>query len=151
MTWDGAMTTLAANLTTAGADVTPKVVKIVRGEPDALSTDLIAYWMGPGTRQSSTGANTLTKVNIERGVTITAYLRGATRAETLSATLESRLIALEAAIFNRLWADADLGGNAIGISIDGTEYGWIDIAGQLARVVSLVVWIDLAEVSTISL
>lgn len=150
MSWSGAMTTLQANLALAAADVSPTIPLVRQGEPDALNQDTIAYWAA-GTRPSTTGGNTFTKVNIERGVTVIGYLRGATRAAVLDAATELRLVALEEALFIRLWADADLGGNAIGIAIEESTYGWIDLASQLARTVSFTVWIDLPEVATISL
>lgn len=150
MSWAGARAAIDANLVLAAADVTPAIATIIDYEPDSLTQDTVAHWP-EGTRPSATGANTLLKVNIERGVRVTGYLRTGTRTGSQNAEIEARLVALEEALFLRLWADAGCGGHAIGLSIDGSDYGWADIAGQLARTVTFVAWIDLAEVATIAL
>lgn len=149
MSWSGAMAALETNLDLAAADASIAIVR--HGEPDILNGDTLAYWAGPGSRVSHTGGNTLSKVNIERGATVRAYLFGTDRSAAVAEAWELRLVAIEEAIFTRLWADAGLGGHAIGIDIEGSEYGWIDVGTVKARTLELVVWIDLAEVASIAL
>ena len=150
MSWAGVRTAITTNLTTAGTDVSPTVTTVIDYEPDSLTKDTLAAWP-EGTRPSITGANTLIRVNLERGVRVTGYLLTPVRTGSQNAELEARLVALEEALFIRLWADASCGGNGIGLSIEGSDYGWTDVAGQLARTVTFVAWIDLAEVATIAL
>jgi hypothetical protein len=143
------MAVLKTNLTTASTDVTPTVPKVREGEPDELTQDTIAFWAS-GMRQSRTGGNTLTKVNIERGVEIMWYLRGAIRAGQIDSDLERRLIAVEEAILTRVLGDFELGGNAIGVFIDDSEYGWVTLGSQVARTGRTTAWIDLPEIATLS-
>ena len=150
MSWTGARAAILANLVLAAADVTPAIPTVIDYEPDALTQDTLAAWP-VGTRPSTTGGNTLLKVNIERGVQVMGYLRATARTGSQSAELETRLVALEEALFIRLWADAGCGGHAIGLAIESSDYGWGDVGKQLARTVSIVAWIDLAEVATIAL
>ena len=150
MTWAGARSAIDANLVLAAADVSPAIPTVIDYEPDTLAQDTIAHWP-EGTRPSTTGGNTMLKVNIERGVRVTAYLKAAARTGSQNAELETRLVALEERLFIRLWADVGCGGHAIGLAIEESAYGWQDVAGTLARVVSFVAWIDLAEVATIGL
>jgi hypothetical protein len=149
VSWSGAIDALHADLAAAAADISPTVPIVRSGEPDALVADTIWY-AATGRRESSTGGNTLGKVHIERGVEVTALLRGSVRAGSIDASLEARLIDLDAAMLTRLWSDCSLGGHAIGISVGDATYGWADVGGQLARTIVFIVWIDLAEVATIS-
>lgn len=75
MSWTGAMTALAANLTTAGATLATPITVIRAGMPETITQDQIAYWAS-GSRESLTGGNTLTKVNRERGVQVSATSAG---------------------------------------------------------------------------
>ena len=150
MSWTGAMTALAANLTTGAAAIADPITLVRAGMPETITVDQIAYWAS-GSRDSQTGGNTLTKVNRERGVQVVAYLRGSMRASVADETLELRLIELEGQLLVALWADADLGGNAIGITIDEITYDWAVVGDQVARTLQFIVWVDLAELATISL
>jgi hypothetical protein len=155
VTWAGAVAQLKTNVTTATTDIGGDWL-VRHGEPDALVQDTLALWP-TGSQPSRTGGNSYTKVNIERGVQVTGYLRGSIRIGEIDDALEARLVDLEEKLFTRIWADADLGGNSIGLAIDGSTYGWVEIGGnaatpgQIARTVSFVVWVDLPEVATISL
>jgi hypothetical protein len=150
MSWTGARSAIDANLALAAADVTPAIPTVIDYEPDSLAQDTLAHWP-EGSRPSTTGGNTLIKVNIERAIRVTGYLLAAARTGSQNAEIEARLVALEEALFIRLWADAGCGGHAIGLSIDETAYGWTDIGGQLARTITFLAWIDLPEVATIAL
>lgn len=146
MSWTDALAALKTNCTTAAADVTPAIPLVRVGEPDGLNQDMIALWP-VGTRAPG---DTYTRVHLERGVQVTAYLRGSTRAGVFDAALEARLVAIEEALFTRLWADDECGGNAVGITIDSSTYGWEVIGDQLARSVTFTVWVWLASVATVS-
>jgi hypothetical protein len=149
MSWSGAIAALHADLALAAADVSPAIPLVRAGEPDSLNTDMVAYWMVSG-KESDTGGNTLTKVNWQIAVQVTGYIRGSVRAGSIDSTTEARVMALSEAMLVRLWADWGLGGHAIGIAIPDMDYGWIVVGDQLARSVQFTVYIDLAEVATIS-
>lgn len=144
MSWANALAALKTNCTTAAADVTPAIPLVRVGEPDALNQDTIALWP-VGTRPPG---DSYTLVHLERGVQVTAYLRGSIRAGAIDETLEARLVAIEEALFTRLWADTECGGNAIGITIAGSEYGWQAIGEQIARTTTFTVWVWLQTIAT---
>lgn len=146
MSWANALSALKTNCTTAAADVTPAITLVRVGEPDALNQDTIALWP-VGTRAPG---DTYTRVHLERGVQVTAYLRGSVRAGAIDETLEARLVAIEEALFTRLWADDECGGNAVGLTIESSTYGWEVLGDQLARSVTFTVWVWLASVASVS-
>ena len=147
MSWTGARTAIDAALVLAAADVSPAIPTVIDYEPDSLTQDTIAHWP-EGTRDAG---NSLNLVFIARGMRVTGYLRATARTGSQNAELEARLVALEEAMFTRLWADAGAGGNALRLNIDESDYGWQDIAGQLARTVSFIAWYDLPSVAPIVL
>ncbi len=150
MSWDGALGALEADLVAAGATLTPKITTVREGEPDALSTvPVLAYWYA-GDRESSTGGNTLTRTNIEEGVRIQVYVPGSIRLPNVTASTERYLRAAVRAVKAALWGDASMGGNTIGIDLDGTETGWFEVSAVLARTAGFTAWLDLAEVDVIA-
>lgn len=144
MSWLGVIAALKANATTAAADVTPAIAMVRVGEPDTLAVDTIALWPS-GTR---TAGDTFGRIHIERGVQVVAYLRGSVRAGAIDETLEARLVAVEEALFTRLWADTECGGNAVGMTIEGSTYGWEVIGDQLARTTTFTAWVWLQAIAT---
>src|SRR3990167_3054992 len=137
MSWAGVITAIKTNCTSAGTDVTPNITHVRVGVPDSLTQDTIAIWPS-GTRSPG---NTFGQLHLERGVQVTAYVRGSIRAGAIDETLEAKLVAVEAALFTRLWADGDCGGNAIAIAIEGSTYDWGDLGDQVARVVTFTGWV----------
>lgn len=150
MTWALALAALKANCVLAAADVSPVIPLTRIGEPDECNQDTIALWP-IGSRLSHTGGMTLSLVHLERGVMVKAYLRGSIRAGSIDETLEARLVALEEALFTRIWADASCGGYTIGLSLDTSDYGWEVVEKQLARTLTITVWLDLPSIATIAL
>lgn len=150
MSWEAALDVIDAHLLAAGATLTPKVTTVRDSEPDALSTvPVFAYWYA-GDRESSTGGNTLTRTNLEEGVRIQVYVPSSIRLPTVAGTLERYLRAATRAVKAQLWGDASLDGNVIGIDLDGTETGWFEVSGILARTAGFTAWLDLAEVDVIA-
>lgn len=151
MSWDGVLTTIEGHLATAGASLDPKATDIRPGEPKDFSSvqPVIAYWYA-GDRESQTGGNTFTRTNIEEGLRIQLYVPDTIRLRNKADATERYLRAGVRAIKAALWADASLGGNAIGLDLDSSETGWFEISGVLARTVGFNAWIDLAEVDVIA-
>lgn len=151
MSWDGVLATIETHLTTAGASLNPKATDIRHGEPKAFSSSkpVIAYWYA-GDRESQTGGNTFTRTNIEEGVRIQLYAPDTIRLRNKTDVTEQYLRAGVRAIKAALWGDASLGGNAIGLDLDGSETGWFEVSAVLARTVGFTAWIDLAEVDVIA-
>lgn len=147
MTWVGVISAINTNLETAAASASIPLVR--QGEPDNLNTDCI-YYEYAGDRESRTGGNTLTKTNVEERVRVTVLLRGSVRATAIDSSLEVRLRDAARACKAALWGDWSLGGNCIGLSVDDTETGWVNIGDQLARFAAFDLLIDLAEVDTIA-
>ena len=150
MTWALALGALKANCVLAAADVTPAIPLVRIGEPDECNQDTIALWP-IGSRLSHTGGLTLSLVHLERGVMVKAYLRGSIRAGSIDETLEARLVALEEALFTRIWAEASCAGYALGLSLDTSDYGWEVVEKQLARTLTLTVWLDMPAIASIDL
>lgn len=151
MAWQDTLDVIEAHLLAAGATLTPKVTNIRHGEPTALSSGkpVYAYWYA-GDRESQTGGNTFTRTNLEEGIRIQLYAPGTIRLRNQTDTTEQFLRAGVRAIKARLWGDAALGGNTIGLDLDGSETGWFEISGMLARTVGFTAWLDLAEVDVIA-
>lgn len=150
MSWDGVLSTFEAHLRSAGATLSPKATDIRHGEPKDFSTakPVIAWWYA-GDRESTTGGNTLTRTNIEEGLHVQVYLPGTVRLRNQTDDTERWLRAAVRAIKAALWGDASLGGNAIGLDLDGSETGWFEVSAVLARTVGFTAWIDLPEVDVI--
>ena len=149
MAWADLLAVVDTHLVAAGATLTPPVTGIRHGEPDAVTTPVFAYWYG-GDRESTTGGNTFGKTNIEEMLIIRGYFPGSLRVKSQDAALEELIRAAKAAIRLRLWADGQLGGNAIGIDLDPTLSGWSVVGGSIVRTFEFVLWCDLAEVDTIA-
>lgn len=149
MSWSGVLTAIDAHLVAAGATLTPTVTAVRQGEPDAVTTPVFAYWYA-GDRESETGGNTFGRTNIEEAVVIRGYFPGSTRVRSQDATLEELVQAAKAAIRARIWADFELGGNAIGVDIQPTTSGWAQVGDSFARTFEFTVWVDLAEVDPIT-
>lgn len=146
--YEAAITVLASHLTTAGAAVTPAVTRIRRGEPvTAPNTPMLAYYYD-GERESTTGGNTFGKVNIEVLVRIGGLFPMSSDDDAVSSALDKWTYSMVRAITSRLYGDASLGGNCIGIEIDTPELVWWQPGGQI-RGFELPVWIDLAEIEDI--
>lgn len=151
MTWAGVLTNYHAHLVTAGATLSPKITTVLRGQPSALTTvPIVAYWWG-GRRESSTGGNTLTKVNVEEALVTMIYVPESVRLPNRAQTVEDYLRDAVNAFQNQLWADYDLGGACLGIAdLDAVEAGWATVSNIEARIASFTTWVDLAEVHTIA-
>ncbi len=149
MSWAGVIAAIDAHLVAAGASLTPSVTAVRQGEPDAVTVPVFAYWYA-GDRESETGGNTFGVTNLEEAVAVRGYFPGTVRAKSQDATLEVLIQAAKAAIRSALWADALLGGNAIGIDITPTQSGWTQVGDALARSFEFTVWVDLAGVDDIT-
>lgn len=154
MSWSGAIAAIKTNAETAAADVTPAITDVRIGEPDVLTQDTIGIWP-IGTRPSQqTGGRSLSLIFVERGVLIRVYLRGAIRAGAIDETLEARLVAIEEALYTRLYADASCGDNADDLHIEAGEYSWEQFgagpSAQLARTLSLTVWLEMPAIATLA-
>src|SRR3990172_5690158 len=113
MSWTGVIAAIDADLVAAGATVSPAIVTIRQGEPDAVNLPVIGYWY-VGDRESLTGGNTFGKTNIEEGVLIRIYRPGSVRATGLDDSLEVWVRSAARACKAALWGDAPLGGKSIG-------------------------------------
>jgi hypothetical protein len=149
MSWTGAVAAIKTHLTTQGAALTNPIGIVRETEPLSIPARMIAFWYS-GDRQSATGGNTLTKTNIEEQFTIRAYWPVADNSETLAAARDAEVHALLRLISAALWGDVELGGQAIGLSVEPAEVGWLDVDGANVRTLTVPVWVDLAEVDTIS-
>lgn len=149
MSWTGAVAQIKTHLTTAGASLTNPIGIVRETEPLSIPGRMISFWWS-GDRQSETGGNTLAKTNIEEQFTLRAYWPVADNAETLAAARDAEAHALLRAITALLWGDIDLGGSAIGVSLSPAEVGWLDVDGANVRTLTVTLWVDLAEVDTIS-
>lgn len=152
MSWADVLTVYHAHLVTAGATLTPQITTVVRGEPSAVPLQAtIAYWWG-GRRESRTGGNTLTRVNLEEALVTEIYAPPDTvRLTNVNQTIEDYLYAAVFAVHAELWGDAHLGENAIAIAgLTETSTGWMERGNSLARMASFTTWVDLAEVHVIA-
>ena len=151
MSWSGVVSVYNAHLVTAGATLSPKITTVLRGQPTGLTTvPVISYWWG-GRRESTTGGNTLTRVNLEEALVTMIYVPESVRLPNRAETIEDYLRGAVDAFQSELWGDVQLGGNAIGISeLDAVESGWATVSGTEARMASWTVWVDLAEVHSIA-
>lgn len=151
MSWDAALSAFEAHLRTAGDSLSPQATDVRHGEPKDFSSTkpVIAYWYA-GDRESQTGGNTLTRTNLEEGVRVQLYVPDTIRLRNKTDVTEQYLRAGVRAIKAALWGDASLGGNAIGLDLDGSETGWFEVSAVLARTVGFTAWIDLAEVDVIA-
>jgi hypothetical protein len=147
--WQETLDLIKAHLLAAGATLDPKLTDVRDHEPTdiRMTAPLAAYWYA-GDRESETGGNTMTAVNIEEGIRIQVYWPDSVRME--AGAVERYLRAAVRAIKARLWNDASLGGHTIGLDLDGSETGWFEISGIVARSVGFTAWLDLAEVATIA-
>ena len=152
MSWSGALTAYHAHLTTGGAAVSPAITTIMRGQPTGLTTvPIISYYWG-GRRESSTGGNTLTKVNVEEALVTTIYVPESVRLPNRATTIEDYLRDAVNACQDAIWGDVQLGGNSIGLSeISAVESGWASVSNVEARTASWTCWVDLAEVHSIAI
>jgi hypothetical protein len=155
MTWAGVLSTVSTHLTTAGAtlsspDTGTAVTNIQAGEPSGVTQPSLHYWYD-GDRESTTGGNTLTKVNMEELVRIGIFVPvGLNRSPAKDAVVETFMRNAKFAILDALWGDVQLGGNCIGIEIPPVESGWTVVGDTLCRTVQILLWVDLAEVHTIA-
>jgi len=151
MAWADVLTVYHAHLVAAGATLTPPITSVARGEPTALQNVAhIAYWWG-GRRESSTGGNTLTRVNLEEALVTEIYIPGSVRLPSELPVVEDYLHAAVFAIHDRLWGDAHLGENSIAIGgLTETSTGWVVVSGITARTATFTCWVDLAEVHVIA-
>jgi heat shock protein HslJ len=147
--WGALMTAVDAHLVAAGATLTPPITKVRRGPAFSIPTDMFAYWYD-GRQPSRTGGNTFAKTNIEERLTVELYIRiGGETGDDYSAAVEDRMRAATSAVCNRLWGDWDLGGNAIGISIEATSTDRLQVTGGAIYVVTIPVYIDLGDEDSI--
>jgi uncharacterized membrane protein len=151
MAWEGAIDRYATILAAAGAACNPAISSISRGEPKAIAKIAhIGYWWG-GRRTSSTGGNTLTRVNLEEAITTTIYIPETIRLPSAAGATEDYLRAVVFEIHNRVWADATLGGTCIGVrGLTETEAAWQTVSDLTARTATFICWVDLAEVHVIA-
>ena len=149
MSWDLAMVALNAHLVAAGATLSPKVTTIWDGEPNAVNGPLFASWYA-GDRESTSGGNSLSKTNIEEGVVVTIYWPTSVRFPSGAMALERWLRAAVRAVKHELWADTDLGGNAIGIDVGDASATWDIPGGALCRIARFTLWVDEAWVDDIA-
>src|SRR3990167_4503993 len=132
MSWAGVVSVYNAHLVTAGATLSPKITTVLRGQPVGLTTvPVISYWWG-GRRESTTGGNTLTRVNVEEALVTMIYVPESVRLPNRAETIEDYLRGAVDAFQSELWGDVQLGGNAIGISeLDAVESGWVKVSVDL--------------------
>lgn len=150
MSWTGVLDTIGTHLTTAGATITPPITKVRRGEPFHVGIKTLAYWYD-GDQESETGGNTVGGVtNIQERVTIRGYWPVPTRDDPRADALEVELQAVNRAIQAALWGDAHLGENCIGLDIGNTSAGWQQWGEAWARVLTIPLIVDMANVETIS-
>lgn len=149
MSWSGVLSTVHTHLTTAGASLSPTITLIRRGEPFSSLERQIAYWYD-GDQESTTGGNTLTRVNIQERLTIRCYWPVLNRDAQWMSDIEVQVQAANRAIQSALWGDAHLGENAIGLDIGNTQAGWQPVGEAWIRVLTIPVLVDLAETEVIA-
>lgn len=150
MSYEAAMTVIGNHLTTAGNSTTPKTTYVRRGEPITMPDTPMLAWYYDGERESSTGGNTMGgKTNIEAKVIIAGLYPIGDTGDHVSAALDAWTFATVRAITAALWADAELGGNTIGIDVEDPAPMWWS-EGGFVRGFEIPVWLDLAEVDTIA-
>lgn len=123
-----------------------------RGEPSNLTLFKgVAYWY-EGFQESSTGGNSLTKVNIQEKITIRWYIPVISRDAGFAERQEDQMQAANAATLTQLWSDPHLSAapDVIGgLEITGSSTAWQAVNEQWSRVLSIPVLIDLSWVATI--
>jgi hypothetical protein len=146
MSWAGVLSTVDAHLVTAGATLTPAITVVRRGEPYSLGRQMIAYWYA-GDREH---ANTLTSTTIDEHLVIRCYWPVPNRDDVLAAALEVSVQQANRAIQARLWGDAHLGENVIGLDIDPAEAGWEAWGEAWIRTLTVSLWCWMVDVETIA-
>jgi hypothetical protein len=150
MTYADALTVYHAHLVAAGAAVSPAITTVVRGEPSALSTvPVIAYWWG-GRRESVFGGNTLSSVQLDEAMVTTVYVPDGIRLPNRNQTVEDYLRDVIHQIHDRLWADAHLGENVIGLDLSETVAAWAVLSNITARTASFTCWLPFVDVHAIA-
>lgn len=144
MSFSGALTVMDTHLVAAGAALDPKIHDVAQGERANLRRRIDYFVAEIGAPDRMGNHETLTDWMFGVTVNVRIYIPVPDRSETLAANIEADLYAITVDIVTRLMGDYSLGGNATAMTIDGAEFGWLNMPGWL-RVATIPVGLDFVE------
>lgn len=130
MTWDGAITALEAHMAASGT------ASVRGGEPN-VPAQVTYAWYYTGAGDNPLIGETLTDHPYDDQVECRFYWPVATRDAVPSRDLENLVRNTARTFIARLEADRDLGGNVTDLTIGDAVAGWLDLAGNPFRIVTL--------------
>ena len=148
MSWSGVLTTIDTHLATAAGvvnalDTGKEPFDAMRGYPKSLIRRQVTFWY-EGDQESTTGGKTFGKNNIQERIHIRWYFPILSREEAFVSGVEVQIQAANRATQAALLGDSLLGGNCIGLEIQNTTTGFVNVNEAWVQVLDIPVLIDMA-------
>ena len=144
MSFVAGLAILDTHLVAAGAAISPTITNVSQGERASMTRRIDYYVTAIGEPQKMGAHTTLTDWMFGVGINIRIYVPVPDRSETLAANIEADLYAIVVEILTRIIGDSKLGGNCTDMTVNDTEFGWLNMPGWL-RVATIPLVLDFVE------
>ena len=131
MSWSGAITVLKTHMAAAGT------ASVVRGGEPGVPASRTAAWYYVGASDNPLIAETLTDHPYAESIEVRYYWPVATRDAVPSETLENEVRDTTRSFIGLLEGDRSLGENVEVLTIADPVAGWLDLAGNPFRIVTI--------------